>query len=80
MMLATVVDGDALLQAVAASVIAGVGITILFSLGVYGATQWAEARRDGRSVAASAAGTLSVVALAAALAAVIVAIVLMAAK
>jgi hypothetical protein len=78
--LGTVVDTDALLETVAASLIAGVGITIVFSLAILGAARWAEARRDGRTLAASAAGTLAVIALAASLSAVVVGILVMTSK
>jgi hypothetical protein len=79
-MLATVVDTDALLEAVAAAVVGGVGIAIAFSLGILGAVRWAEARRDGRSGAAGAAASLAVVALAASLGVVVTGIVLMASR
>jgi|NGEPerStandDraft_13_1074530.scaffolds.fasta_scaffold03390_2 hypothetical protein len=63
MVVAAIVDSDALLEAVVASVVAGVGITVAFSLAVYGATRFADARRTGASLAAAGAATLSVVAL-----------------
>jgi hypothetical protein len=78
--LATVVDTDALLETIAASLIAGVGITIVFSLGILGAARWADARRDDRTLAAGAAGALALVALAASLAAVVIGILVMASK
>jgi hypothetical protein len=73
--LASIVDTDALLESVAASLVFGVGVTIMFSLGILGATRWAEARRDDRTLAANAAGAIAVLALAAALAAVVVGVV-----
>jgi hypothetical protein len=76
-MVATVVDTDALLDTVAASLIAGVGITIVFSLAIRGAARWADARRDGRPILATAAGTLAVLAVIASLAAVALGIVVM---
>lgn len=46
MILATVVDWEALLDVVVASLVAVTGVTIMFSLAIYGATRFAEVRRD----------------------------------
>ena len=54
-MLATIVETQDLLETVAASVIAGVGVTIVFSLAIYGATRFADLSRDERPVAAGTA-------------------------
>jgi hypothetical protein len=80
MALASIVDGEALLETVGASFVAGVGITIVFSLCILGVAQLAEARRDGRRGAAVAAGTLATVALLASLAGVAAGIVVMTSK
>jgi hypothetical protein len=61
--IASIVDWEALLQTVAASAVAGVGIAIAFSVAIYGATRFAEARRMGASLATVAAGALMVLAL-----------------
>jgi hypothetical protein len=60
---ASIVDWEALLETVAAALVAGVGIAIAFSLAIYGVARFAEARRAGASLAAGAAATLAVVAL-----------------
>jgi hypothetical protein len=60
---ATIVDWEALLETVAAALVAGVGIAIAFSLAIYGVARFAEARRAGTSLAAGAAALLAVVAL-----------------
>ena len=44
----SIVDGKALLDTVAGSLIAGVGVTIAFSFAILGAALFGEARRDGR--------------------------------
>ena len=44
---ASIVDWDALLATVAASVIAGLGVVIAFSIAIYGAARFAEGRRVG---------------------------------
>lgn len=79
-MLATVVETKQLLQTVAVSVIAGVGLTIVFSIAVYGATRFADLSRDERPMAAAAAAVTSVVALLACIAGVVVGIIVMTTK
>lgn len=76
-MIATIVHTDELLQTVAASIIAGVGVTFLFSVGIWGAGQFAELSRSERPVAATAAAVVGVVALLCVAGAVITGIVVM---
>jgi hypothetical protein len=79
-MLATVVDTTALLKTVAASFAAGLGVTIAFSLTVYGVTRFADLRRDERPAAALAAGALAALTFLACAAAVVLGIVVMTSK
>jgi hypothetical protein len=79
-MLATVVDTNALLRTVIAAFVAGVGVTLIFSLAILGAARFAELSRDGRQAAAVAFGALTVVALAAAAALVTIGIIVMTRK
>jgi len=79
-MLATIVDTEALLKTIVASAIAGVGVTLIFSLAILGAARFAELSRDGRRAPASAFGALAIVALVAAAAAVTVGIIVMTRK
>jgi len=79
-MLATVVDAGALLKTVAAAFVAGVGVTLVFSLAILGAARFADLSRDGRRVAAASFGALAIVALAAAAAAVTIGIIVMSRK
>jgi hypothetical protein len=79
-MLATLVDTGALLKTVAAAFVAGVGVTLIFSLAILGATRFAELNRDGRPAAAASFGALAIVALAAAAAAVTIGIIVMTKK
>ena len=76
-MLATVVETKQLLQTIAVSVIVGVGLTIVFSIAVYGATRFADLSRDERPLAATAAIVVAMVAFLACIAAVVVGIVVM---
>jgi len=78
--LATIVDTQALLKTIVASAVAGVGVTLIFSLAILGASRFADMNRDGRPVAAVAFGALAVVALAAATAAVTIGIIVMTRK
>jgi hypothetical protein len=80
MMLATIVDTQALLKTVAASAIAGVGVTLIFSVAILGATRFVEQSREGLSVQALAFGILALVALTAAAAAVTIGIIVMSSK
>jgi hypothetical protein len=76
-MIATIVRTDELLQTVAASVIAGIGVTFLFSLGIWGAGQFTELSRSERPVAATAAALVGAVALLCVAGAVVTGIVVM---
>jgi hypothetical protein len=74
------VDTEALLDTVAAAAVAGVGITLIFSLAVYGATRFVDLSRDERFVAAGAAAALAMLSLVAFIAAVTIGIIVMADK
>jgi hypothetical protein len=75
--IATIVETKEMLQTVAASVIAGVGITVVFSFAVYGATRFADLSRNQRPAAATAAVALAAIALAACIAAVVIGVIVM---
>lgn len=79
-MIATIVHTDELLQTIAASLIAGIGVTFLFSVGIWGAGQFTELSRSERPVAATAAAVVGSVALLCVAAAVIIGIVVMTRK
>jgi hypothetical protein len=79
-MLATVVDTNALLKTVVAAFVAGVGVTLIFSLAILGAARFVDLNHDGRQVAAVAFGALTVVALVAAAALVAIGIIVMTRK
>ena len=80
MMLATIVDTQALLKTVAVAAVAGIGVTLVFSLAILGATRFAELNRDGRPAAAVAFGALGLLGLAAAAATVVIGIIVMGSK
>jgi hypothetical protein len=77
---ATILQTTDLLETVAASLIAGVGITAVFSLAIWSGARFADLSRDGRPLAAGAAVVLGAFALLTTLAAVVVGIVAMTSK
>jgi len=79
-MLATVVETKELLQTVLFASVAGVGVTLVFSLAIWGATRFADLSRDQRPLAAAAAGALSVLALLSCVAAAVIGIIVMTQK
>lgn len=77
MTLASIVDWEGILDVVAVSFVAGVGVTAVYALAVLGITRVADANRDGRARAAAAYGALAIVAFAAVVAACIAGIVVL---
>jgi hypothetical protein len=78
--MAVVVETKELLETVVASVIAGVGITVVFSVAIWGVARFADLSRNERPVAAGAAATLAALAGLVTLAAVAFGIVIMSSK
>jgi hypothetical protein len=74
---ASLVEGKDLIQSVIASVVAGVGVTVVFSVGIWGATRFVDLSREERPLAAALAAGLATLALAATLGAIVVGIVVM---
>jgi hypothetical protein len=79
-MIATLVEGKQLLEAVIASVVAGVGITFVFSIAIWGVARFVDLSRDERTLAAASAAAVAVLALACTAAVLVVAIVAMTSK
>jgi len=79
-MIATIVQWNDLWQTVVASVVAGVGITFAFSVGIWGSGQFVELSRSDRQGAATAAGLVALLAFAVVTAAVVIGIVVMTQK
>jgi hypothetical protein len=76
----SIVDGDALLDVVWTSLLAGIGVTGVFAVAILGGTRAIDASRGGRTVAAAVFGVLAVVALAGVAASVVFGIVVMTQK
>ena len=79
-MLGTVVETQELLDTVIASVVAGVGVTTVFALLVFGTIRSAEMVRDERPVLATAAGGLAVLCLLVVIGSIVLGIVVMTSK
>jgi hypothetical protein len=79
-MAATIVQSKELIQTVIASVVAGVGVTTVFSVAIWGGSRFVDLSRGGRPVAAGAAAALGGLALLATLATVVIGIVVMTSK
>jgi hypothetical protein len=65
------VETSELLQTVVVSVVAGVGVTVAFSVAIWGAARFVDLSRSERSVAAGAAAAAGILSLAVTLAAVV---------
>jgi hypothetical protein len=79
-MLATIVETKDLIETVIVSIVAGVGVTVVFSIAIWGAARFAELSRDERPLAAGGAAALTALALVATLAGVVLGIVAMTSK
>jgi len=79
-MIATLVEGRQLLETVIASLVAGVGITFVFSIAIWGVSRFTELSRDERPLAAGAAAVTASLALACVAGAVAIGIVVMTRK
>lgn len=77
---AVIVDTKELLETVVYASIAGIGITLIFSLGIYGSTRFADYSRDGRRLEAGLAGLVAVLAVLATISTLIIGIVVMTQK
>jgi hypothetical protein len=78
--LAEIVDPTAVWQTVVVAIVAGIGLTIAFSIAVFGVARFVELGRDGRTVAAIGFGALATVAVVACGAAIVVGVIVMTTK
>lgn len=79
-MLAVVVETKDLALTVVASLVGGVGVTVIFSIAIWGSARFAELSRGERPLAAAGAAAVAVLALAATAASVVLGIVVMTSK
>jgi hypothetical protein len=80
MSLATLVEGKELLETVVASTVAGVGVTFVFSIAIWGVARFADHSRNERPLAAGASALAAALALLATAAAVVIGIIAMTSK
>lgn len=78
--MAVIVQTKELLQTIAASLIAGVGVTLVFSVAIWGSARFADLSRNERPLAAGAAAALAALAALLTLASVVYGIVVMSHK
>jgi cation transporter-like permease len=78
--IAVVVETKELLETVVASLVAGVGMTVVFSVAIWGVARFADLSRNERRLAAGAAATLAGLALAVTVAGVVFGIIVMTSK
>jgi hypothetical protein len=78
--LGSVVDGKKLLEVVWTSLLAGIGVTVIFAIATLGVTRAVEFARNGRAAVGAVYGVFGVLALAAVAAAVVFGIVVMTQK
>lgn len=76
-MIALIVDGGALVEVVWVSLIAGIGLTLVFSVTIAGAARASQQRREGRAGLALVWGAVASVCAVACIAAVVVAVTVM---
>jgi hypothetical protein len=79
-MTATIVEGKDLLQTILASLVAGIGVTFIFSVAIWGVARFVDLSRGERPVAAGAAALVAALALACTAAIVVVGIIAMTSK
>ena len=79
-MIASLVEGKELWQTVVASTVAGVGVTVVFSIAIWGVVRFADLSRSERPLAAGAAALAAVLALLFTAAAVVFGIIVMTSK
>lgn len=80
MSVAVIVETKELAQTVVASVVAGVGVTVVFSVAIWGAARFVDLNHSERPLAAGAAAALCALALLTTVAAVVIGILVMTSK
>ncbi len=78
--LAEILETKELLETVVFAFVAGVGVTVIFSVAIWGVARFVDLNQEERSVAAGAAAGVSVLALLAVLAAIVIGVIVMTGK
>jgi hypothetical protein len=79
-MIATLVEGKELLETVVFSAVAGIGVTLVFSVAIWGVARFADLSRNERPLAAGASALVAALALLATAAVVVFGIIVMTSK
>ncbi len=79
-MLADLVETRQLVETVIASLVAGIGVTAIFAIAIWGGARFAELNRNDRPLAAGGAAAVAVLALLGTLGAVVLGIITMTSK
>jgi hypothetical protein len=79
-LLATVVDWDALVEVIWVSFVAGIGVTAAWAASILGAARWLDFGRNGRTGEAAVFGLLALLGAGVVLAAVVFGVVVMTQK
>ena len=77
---AEIVETKELLQTVVFASVAGVGVTVIFSLAIWGVARFADLSQEERPVAAAAAAGVAALALLAVAAVIVVGVIVMTSK
>jgi hypothetical protein len=78
--MAVIVETKNLIETIVASLVAGVGVTVVFSIAIWGAARFVELSRSDRPLAAGGAAALTALALGVTFAVVALGIVVMTSK
>jgi hypothetical protein len=79
-MIATLIEGRELLETVVFSAVAGIGVTLVFSVAIWGVARFADLSRNERPLAAGAAALVAALALLGTVAVVVFGIIVMTSK
>ena len=78
--MAVVVETKELVETVVASIVGGVGLTVVFAIAIWGAARFADLSRGDRRLAAGGAAVVTVLALAVTAGSVVLGIIVMTSK
>jgi hypothetical protein len=78
--IAEIVETKELVQTVVFALVAGIGVTLIFSVAIWGAARFVDLSQEDRPLAAGAAAATGALALLAVLAAIVIGVIVMTSK
>jgi hypothetical protein len=78
--MAEIVETKELVQTVVFALVAGIGVTLIFSVAIWGAARFVDLSQENRRLAAGGAALTATIALLAVLAAIVVGVIVMTSK